>query len=762
MSRTDRRIALATVALALLACFAGPLLAQPPAAGHLTFDDLFDAARTGATPDALAWTPDGSGLSYLWDAGDGEALWLMDAETGVTRKLFEVSALTAAANGPGETGEADDGSGATPSPAAVDAYHWAPDSSTVLIESDGDLFLWRPAEGFARLTDTPAAEEAPSFSPDGRQIAFVRDANLYLYDLADGTERALTDDGEAGVTLNATNDWVYGEEIWDRDPTGYWWSPNGAHIVYYRFDETPVDTYTLIPDPVPVYPTPKVQHYPKAGTTNPGVRLGVVDVASGAKRWLDTAVAPARGEVYLARVHWSPDSTSVAIERLNRDQTDLDLLSCDPATGGCRTILNEHADTWVDLGNDTTLLEDGRILWASARTGWRHLYLYGPPGPGGHSELIRPLTSGDWAVESVDYAGPTAAIVTAYGTGPLGAATRRILLVPYDGSPAEPLSEENGWNTARVAPDGEHWVHGWSDANHPGWQRLETAGGETVTELPETAPAFDPAALPQWTIFRIPGPGGVELPAAMLLPPNVDPSDITGEPKVPAIMYHYGCPASQVVADRWGRRGRGLWHKLMAQRGFVILMVDNRGSLFFGKRGAERAFRRMGAGNLAAQKAAVAYLDGLPFVDPERIGLWGWSGGGSNTLYALLNAPGTWRAGVAGAPVTDWHYYDTIWTERYLDRPQDNPAGYAASSPITYADHLADHLLIIHGTADDNVHPQNTLAMADALVAADKPFDMAIYPQQKHGFRGAAERHVYERIAAYFERWLKGGGAGGN
>ncbi len=696
----------------------------------------------------------------------------------------------------GTTSGDDDGTGTKRS---LDAYQWSPTGDAILIESGGDLFLWRAdrpgdeiaetagitaSAGIARLTATDAAEVAPTFSPDGSHVAFVRDDDLHLLDLANGSERALTSGGEDGVTLNATNDWVYTEEIWNRDPTGYWWSPDGAHIAYYHFDETPVAQYTLLPDQTPVYPTPKVQRYPKAGTANPAVRIGVLDVASGESRWLDTAVAPERDETYLARVHWAPDSATLAVERLNRDQTDLDLLSCDPATGACRAILDEHSDTWVDLGTDTTLLADGRILWASARSGWRHLYLYSAPAPldgsqdgsqdGGHCELIRPLTSGDWAVESVDYAGPDAAIVTAYGSGPLGAATRRILRVPYDGSRIEELAggedsahgkrrsdgPAGGWHGALVAPDGQHWVHRWSDADHPGWERLETAGGQTVAELPQTAPAFDPAALPQWRIFQIPGPDGVELPAAIMVPPGVDTTGTSrgGEngARLPVIMYHYGGPSSQVVADRWGRRGRGLWHKMMAQRGFVVLMVDNRASVFFGQWGADRAFRRFGVNNLAAQKAGVDYLSGLPFVDPERIGLWGWSGGGANTLYALLNAPGTWRAGVAGAPVTDWHYYDTIWTERYLDRPQDNAEGYKASSAITYADKLADHLLIIHGTADDNVHPQNTLAMADALVKADKTFDMAIYPRQKHGFRGAAERHVYERIAAYFELWLKG------
>ena len=423
----------------------------------------------------------------------------------------------------------------------------------MLIESDGDLFLWRPGKAISRLTETDAAEEAPSFSPDGGKVAFVRDADLYLLDLADGSEHALTSGGEDGVTLNGTTDWVYMEEIWNRSPIGYWWSPDGAHIVYYHFDETPVGEFTLLPDPVPVYPTPKVQRYPKAGTANPNVRLGVLDVASAETRWLDTEAAPERGETYLARVHWAADSATVDVERLNRDQTDLDLLSCDPATGACRTVLQEHADTWVDLGTDTTLLPDGRILWASARTGWRHLYLYSAPGTrdvGAHpaadlrrlgGRVRRPRRAGRGDRHRLRHR-PARRGDPAHPAG----AVRRLERSRCSRRPGPGGSEgpARGWHGALVALDGRHWLHSWSDADHPGWQRLETASGETVAKLPATPPAFDPAALPQWTFFQIPGPDGVDLPAAMLVPSGVDPEGSSqGEPgaaRLPVIMYHYG------------------------------------------------------------------------------------------------------------------------------------------------------------------------------------------------------------------------------
>ena len=256
------------------------------------------------------------------------------------------------------------------------------------------------------------------------------------------------------------------------------------------------------------------------------------------------------------------------------------------------------------------------------------------------------------------------------------------------------------------------------------------------------------SALPAWRFFQIDGADGAKLPAAILEPLGDDGT------KAPAIMYHYGGPASQVVANRWSTRGRALWHKMMAQRGYAVLLVDNPGSNYFGKRGEDLLHRRFGEINLAAQLAGAAYLKGLDSIDPDRIGLWGWSGGGANTLYSILRSPGTWAAGMSGAPVTDWQLYDAIWTERYLDHPQDNEAGYRSSSAITHADRLATPLLVVHGTGDDNVHPQNTLALLNELVKNGTPVEVAIYPRQKHGFRGISSRHFYERMTEFFERYL--------
>jgi dipeptidyl-peptidase-4 len=309
------------------------------------------------------------------------------------------------------------------------------------------------------------------------------------------------------------------------------------------------------------------------------------------------------------------------------------------------------------------------------------------------------------------------------------------------------LTPEPGTHRAVVSAKTGAWVHTWSDADTPPRLEVRPAGGGAPLPLPSSPPAFDPAALPKWEYLTVAGPAGTELPARLLKPAGFDPSR-----RYPAIMYHYGGPGSQVVNNAWS--SRDLWHKLMAVRGFAVLSVDNQSSIFYGKPGEDLDHRRFGPVNLAAQLAGVEHLKGLPWIDPSRLGLWGWSGGGTNTLYCILNRPGVWKAAVAGAPVTDWKLYDTIWTERYLDRPQDNPEGYRDSSPVTYAANLADRLLIVHGLADDNVHPQNTVVMSGELVKAGRPFEQAIYPGQMHGFRGGSLRHFYERMTELFERAL--------
>ncbi len=726
--------------------FAAALQAAPavPATvpqGGLTFDALFAKDSAGRTPSQYAWSPDGERLAFVFKDGKGDAaLWSQEAASGRRTKVLDVAAWK----------------GSDGAKLELESYQWMPRGDRLLLLAGGDLYLLPVLPGTggrpARLTTTAAggaAVEDPKPSPDGGRVAFVRGADLHLLDVASGKERALTTGGKEDVTLHGKVDWVYGEEIWNRHPQAYWWSPDGKRIAFYDFDESAVESYPIV-DYSPRYPTVTWQKYPKAGEANPRVRIGVLELASGLTSWLVTGGD--EGD-YLARVDWAPDSASLAVQRLNREQTKLDLLRCQPLNGLCGTVLSETHRTWVNLGDDFRFLKDGRAVWGSESSGRRRLYLYDAT-----LHAPQPLSPAGWTVTSLDaVVEPTGGrgyvLATGYptagdaGGGILAAIDRQVLHLPLDGTAVSTIAGDTGWNEVAAASEATgSWVHTWSDADHLPRAEVRRADGTPLADLPAGAPAFDAARLPRWEFLTIDGPGGVKLPARLLKPAGYDPAR-----RYPAIVYHYGGPGSQEVKNQWSQRGG--WHKMMAERGYIVLTVDNRSSLFFGKEGEDRDYRRMSNGNLEAQLAGVEHLKRIG-ADASRIGLWGWSGGGSNTLYCILNAPGVWKAAVSGAPVTDWHFYDTIWTERYLDRPQDNADGYRDSSPITYAKHLKDHLLLVHGLADDNVHPQNTIDFTDQLVAAGIPFEEAFYPHQKHGFKPESSRHFYERMTEFFGRYL--------
>ncbi len=729
-----RSLIAGTLALLLQPALAAAAPEQPPARASL--GDLVAPDASGRRPSQTAWSPDGKHLAYVWDEkGDGSEkhLWALDAATGKREVLLRPADL-GEGKGKGKDRKLE-----------IDEYSWSPKGDSLLVLAGGDLYLKILADhAVRRLTRTEAEEDDPRFSPDARKIAFVRGFDLYVLDIASGAETRLTTDGLENVALNGTNDWVYGEEIWNRQPEGFWWSPDSSRIAFLHFDETPVGVYSLVDD-TPLYPKVTLQKYPKSGEPNPRVKVGVVDAGGVKTIWLGTG----EEDQYLARVDWTPKGDAVAVQRLSRDQKHLDLLRCG-VTGGvdgaCSPLVSETRHTWINLAKDFHFLPDGRFLWGSERNGWRRLYLYGADG-----KVVKAVTPEGWAVTALDgvAADGSWALATVFATKELGAVDRKVARIGLPAGGWEILTPEPGSHAASAAVSARTgaWVHAWSDADTPTRSEVRPAGGGKGFALPSSEPRFDAASLPKWEILTIPGPDGSRLPARLLKPAGFDPAR-----RYPVIIYHYGGPGSQVVDNAWNVRS--LWHKLMAQRGFVVFSVDNQSSTFFGKAGEDKDYRRFGTVNLAGQLAGVDYLKSLPWVDASRLGLWGWSGGGSNTLYCVLNRPGVWKAAIAGAPVTDWRLYDSIWTERYLDRPQDNADGYRDSSPITYTANLKDHLLVVHGLADDNVHPQNSINLSGEFIKAGVAFEQAFYPGQKHGFRGAAARHFYERATEFFEREL--------
>lgn len=719
--------------LLLLIFMFSPAIGQ---AAELTFEDLFDTDFDGRIAEDLEWRPDSDQLRLTWDGGDGDQYLLIDAKSGEHQVLATPDELRA---------------GAKDSEAKIDDLRFMPRGDGLLYAVDGDLFRFDIEERKAtRLTTTASDEEMANPSPDGGRLAYVRDNDLYILDLSSNAEHRLTQDGVPDVIYNGTTDWVYWEEIWGRDATGSWWSDDGQYLAYYHMDDREVSVYPLV-DTSSVHPEVEMQRYPKSGDVLPKVEVRVYDVAAKKTVTLATGDDP---DVYLARVHWRPDGKSVVVERLNRDQTQIDLLLCQAADGSCSIMMSETWPTWVNLGSELTFLSDGRFIWSSEKSGWKQLYLHGQDG-----KELRQLTHDGVAVTSLDLVdeGRGEIVYTAYSTGTLGASERHVFARSMDGGDERALTSSAGWHGALASTNG-YWVHTSSDANTPPRkviQHLRDQGtrNQETSALPHAVASDRIAELPAWRFFTLAGPEGSQLPAQMMVPADLEPGR-----RYPVLMYHYGGPASQVVANRWRDDNlRGLWHKYLASRGYVLLSVDNQASSFFGKAGEDRLHRRFGEVELAGQLAGVEYLKTLPWVDSERIGLWGWSGGGSHTLYSLLRRPGVWKAGISGAPVTDWRFYDAIWMERYLDLPSDNAMGYEASSPITYAAHLQDALLVIHGTADNNVHPQNSINLASAFIEAGVTFDLAIYPGASHSFRSfkeAGRRHLIKRMTDFFDRHL--------
>jgi dipeptidyl-peptidase-4 len=693
---------------------------------------------------------------YAWTSG-GDVLLLDETKPGNERVLERVKAST------GERRPAVDRSAASASlktvlgSAPAEPLSW-PDSVdgagryAVYLIDDDVFVLDLSTSRFERLTRTAEKESVPRLSPDGRKVAFVRANDLWVYDLASRTEHRLTQDGSPTV-LNGALSWLYWEEIFDHGDAGYWWSDDSASIAFLRTDESAVDVVTF-PDFKPAVPKIITQRYPKAGDVNPSVRLGIVAVGSGHTVWMDPEVA---GYEYILGVTWIPDSRGVAVQVTNRMQTRLDVYLVARSDGATKLVLTDTDEAWVNQ-KELLFLDGGKkLLISSERDGYTHLYLYSIDG-----QLLNAVTHGPWSVRGpssfygapLDSAWVDEAGGWVYFTGrEKSPVERHLYRVRLDGTGMERLSKENGTHTVTFSPDRRYYVDEFSSHDVPPSLSIHDAGGSSRAVL--AAPRNDlvaPFGFQKAELFTVPAADGLPLPARILKPAGFDPSK-----KYPAVVYVYGGPGAPTVKDAWDYSfaGNALFDQVLVRQGYVVFSVDPRSATAQSKKLENTIVRKMMTDSeLSDIVAGVKWLKSQPWLDPSRVGIWGWSGGGTDTLL-LMTRSQEFKAGISIAPVTDWHYYDTKFTETYMKTPADNPEGYAHFSLVPRAKDLHGRLLLVFGSYDDNVHPQNEWAFADALIAADKPFDLMVYPMRKHPIKDRPARiHLFGKMLEFWKLYL--------
>ncbi len=726
--------------------------ALPPAAvaeapGKLTPERIAaDPPLAGVLPTDLRWHPDGRRLTYLRKREGGSDLLAFDTATSRESVLLAGSAVTI----PGESSH---------SPLPLLGYAWSPTGDRLLVASKGDLYLVEARSGAVRaLTRTSEAEEFPSFSPDGRRVAFVRKNDLYVIDLANGREARLTHGG-SGTILNGRLDWVYEEELSSRSGKAYVWAPNSRALAFLQLDQTRVPTFPIV-DFLPVRNEVTLQRYPKAGAPNSIVRLGVVGIDDDLRPGPERLVSFDPDDMYVVPdLAFSPDSRTLAFQWLNRAQDELQLRflpvpeSPQAPLEAARTVLTEKGAAWVNALIAPRFLKDGRrFLWVSERDGFAHILLCEMSG------ACRPVTSGPWMVDARQSFTQTSGVLavdertgfvyfTATEKDPR---ERHLYRARFDGTGRARLTREDGTHRTLLSPDARFYVDTFTDVSTPPRIWVSSPDGVRRHAIEENASApilsYERGVV-EW--IDLPAKDGTILHASLLKPADFDPAR-----KYPVVVSVYGGPHAQVVTNAW-EAGAPFKH-LLASHGFLVWSLDNRGSAGRGHAFETPIHRDMGRVELEDQLAGVDYLKSLPYVDGARLGIWGWSYGGYMTLYALTHAPDVFRAGVAGAPVTDWKHYDSIYTERYMGTPQNNPKGYESSSPLARAANLKADLLLIHGTADDNVHLANTMSFVDALVKAGRPYALLVHPGQVHGFRAKENRVARDAaILKHFETYLK-------
>ena len=750
-------------ALLLAPMLVPPAKAQPPApAKQLTIDAIFaEGGLTGRSPETIQWSPDGTKASFVQrdDAGEHGELYYVDAGSGEKKVLVSEVKLSQLA--PPASRIKDEREKERVTRYHVAAYSWAPDSKHLLFDAQGQLWYYSLETGTAvQLTSSPDPSEDPKFSPDGKRLAYVRKHNLHVHPVSgeEGDRPLLREEKDKSKEkdkdrdkskeddiLNGEVDWLYAEELAVR--SNFFWSPEGREILFLQMDESRVPSYPIT-DWLPTHPHIEQERYPQPGDPNPTVRLGVAASEGGGKpRWIKLADDD---DTYVPRFGWIREDWAWA-EVLNRKQDELDLYFINTKSGKTRKVLKEsEPGAWVNVNDDFRVLKSGdRFLWTSWRDGHTHIYLYSFSSPdplSADAKLERQLESGDYevlAINGVDEESGTV-FFTANKDDPR---EEKLFSVKLDGSGIKTISSESGSSIATFNKNGSHYLETFSTALTPPRISICTAPSSCQKIWQARSIADYDLIAPKPLEFK--AEDGTKLYGYLILPRNTGPSA-----KIPLIVHIYGGPGNQTVKNAWGGTN-ALFHQILAKEGFAIFSVDNRGTPNRGRKFSTAIHWQFGAVELKDQLTALDQLYAqYPQLDPARIAMWGWSNGGSMTLYALTHSD-RFKAGIAVAPITNQRDYDSTYTERYMGLVKDNSIGYDDST-VNAAGKLHGSLLLVHGTSDDNVHFQNTIQMVDALIRSGKQFRLMVYPNKTHGISGSGTRsQLFHMMEDFWNKELK-------
>ena len=719
--------------------------AQTAPTKPLTIESLFQPGGLGGRgPETTEWSPDGTKFSFVQrdDKGEKGELWYVDAATGEKRVL--VSAAKLASLDPDVSKVKNEREKERLTRYHVAAYLWAPDSKHMIFDSQGQLWMYDlGTETAVQFTSASDPSGDPKFSPDGSHVAYTRKHNLYVRPARGDGEKQLTKDTGENL-FNGDIDWVYAEELAVR--SNYFWSPDSKQIVFLHMDETNVPTYPIT-DWMPTHPTVDQEKYPKVGDPNPVVKLGVVEADKGKVRWIKLTDDE---DTYVPRFGWVSSGVIWATV-LNRTEDQMDLYFVDAKSGKSRIVLTEKTPgAWIDFDHAVLqfLNKSGQILWPSWRDGNMHLYLYSfdKQNPlGADAKLERQLEKGDYEVESIDGVDEAAGTVF-FSANKDDPRQTHIYSVKLDGSDFKNLAPEEGMHFADFSDDGKHYTQTSVGPRTAPVVTLCAVGG-ACNPVWKAADEIADYGLRSPKFLELKAEDGTVLYGRLLLPPEGATSG-----KIPVIVNIYGGPAAQTVTKTLP----SAFDEILARKGFAIFSVDNRGTPGRDQKFQTAIRHEFGAVELKDQLTALdQLLAQYPQLDKDRVGIWGWSNGGSMTLYAMTHSD-RFKAGVAVAPVTNQANYDSIYTERYMGLLKDDKAGYEQSDVTKSADKLHGALMLVHGTSDDNVHFQNSIQMINALIAAGKQFKLMIYPNKTHGIAGKDARvHLFTMIVEHFEKELK-------